>query len=301
MTLEQLRIFLAVAEREHVTRAAEALHMTQSAVSGAIHALEERHEINLFNRVGRGIQLTAEGREFLEDAKAIVALVRRAENTLADLSGISRGSLTIFASQTTASYWLPRHLVAFHQRHPRIDLKLEIGNTAQCAKAVIDGAADVGFIEGVVDEPSLRTVKVGTDRLFVVVGNEHEWARTPPANPGELLGTEWVLREAGSGTRSSFEQALVDWNLSLDELRIAMELPSNEAICTAVESGRLAAAVSEYVVRSGIVAGRLVHVPFVFPSRTLSIITHRDRKPSRASAALAQLLKDALPGDQPLG
>lgn len=292
MTLEQLRIFLAVAEREHVTRAAEALHMTQSAVSGAIHALEERHAINLFHRVGRGIQLTDEGRIFLAEAKAILGLVRNAENTLADLSGVRRGSLTIFASQTTASYWLPPYLVEFHKRYPEIDLRLEVGNTAQCARAVIEGAADIGFIEGVIDEPALRTAEIAKDRLMVVVGPEHEWTRNPPAGPGQLVEAEWALREAGSGTRSSFEEALKAWSIPPADLRIAMELPSNEAICTAVETGRLATAVSEYVSRSGVAAGRLVEIPFDFPARALSMITHRERRPSRASEVLSKLIDD---------
>ena len=190
MTFDQLRIFLAVAEREHVTRAAEALHLTQSAVSGAIHALEERHGVRLFHRVGRGIQLTEEGRVFLDEAKAIVALVRNAENTLADLSGVKRGALTIFASQTTASYWLPQHLVAFQGSYPGIDLRLEVGNTAQCAKAVLAGTADLGFIEGTVVEPSLQTETVARDRLVVVVGRGHPWAKSPPADPRELPNTE---------------------------------------------------------------------------------------------------------------
>ena len=290
MTFDQLRIFLAVAEREHVTRAAEALHLTQSAVSGAIHALEERHGVRLFHRVGRGIQLTEEGRVFLDEAKAIVALVRNAENTLADLSGVKRGALTIFASQTTASYWLPQHLVAFQGSYPGIDLRLEVGNTAQCAKAVLAGTADLGFIEGTVVEPSLQTETVARDRLVVVVGRGHPWAESPPADPHELPNTEWALREPGSGTRSTFEETLHRWGISMTDMRIAMELPSNEAICAAVEIGRLAAAVSESVARPGVEAGRLVVVPYEFPARALSMIRHRERHLSRAAQTFTRMI-----------
>jgi DNA-binding transcriptional LysR family regulator len=292
LTLEQLRIFLAVAEREHVTRAAKALNLTQSAVSGAIQALEERHAINLFHRVGRGIQLTEEGRIFLAEARTVLAMVRSAENTLADLSGVRRGTLTIYASQTTASYWLPPHLVRFHERHPQIDLRLEVGNTAQCARAVIEGTADLGFIEGAVDEPLLRMNEVGTDRLIVVVGNDHPWKHNPPASAAQLKETEWALREAGSGTRSSFEEALAAWGIAPSDLRVAMELPSNEAICTAVETGRLATAVSEYVGMNSVGMKRLVHVPFELPARVLRMIRHRERRPSRAAEAMSELILD---------
>lgn len=290
MTLEQLRIFVAVAEREHVTRAAEALHLTQSAVSGAIQALEDRHAINLFHRVGRRIQLTAEGRIFLAEAKVILAMVRSAENTLADLSGVRRGTLTIYASQTTASYWLPPHLVRFHERHPQIDLRLEVGNTVQCARAVVEGTADLGFIEGEVEEPLLLMDEIGTDRLMIVVGNEHPWSRHHPVSPTQLSESEWALREVGSGTRSSFEEALSAWGIALADLRVAMELPSNEAICTAVETGRLATAVSEYVGMNGVGMQRLVQVPLNLPARVLRMVRHRERRLSRAAKVMWQMV-----------
>lgn len=290
MTLDQLRIFLAVAEREHVTRAAEALNLTQSTVSGAINALETRHNVKLFHRVGRRIELTEAGKALVEEAKAILGLVRTAEATMADLSGTRRGTLTVFASQTIASYWLPRFLVRFYNRYPQIDLRLEVGNTAQCTRAVTAGSADLGFIEGTIDEPSVSVELIAKDRLVVVVGHEHPWNSEPPILPEQLGQTEWALREAGSGTRSSFEEALRMNGLQPAELRIAMELPSNEAICAAVEAGQLATAVSETVAQAGVSAGRLVVMPLELPSRAFSLIRHRERHRSRASEAFRELI-----------
>src|SRR5215831_2537338 len=117
MTLEQLRIFEAVAEREHVTRAAEALNLTQSAVSAAIAALEERHSVALFSRVGRRVELTDAGRLFLDEARAVLARARAAELALSEIAGLERGALTIYGSQTIASYWLPPRLVSFQGHH----------------------------------------------------------------------------------------------------------------------------------------------------------------------------------------
>ncbi len=139
MTLDQLRIFVAVAERQHVTRAAEALNLVQSAVSAAINALESRHAVKLFHRVGRGIELTEAGGVFLGEARAVLARAQAAELVLADLSGMRRGTLAIQASQTIASHWLPRHLVAFRAAYPDIVLRLGIGNTAEAAEAVRAG------------------------------------------------------------------------------------------------------------------------------------------------------------------
>src|SRR5215468_5034327 len=124
MTLEQLRIFEAVADREHVTRAAEALNLTQSAVSAAIAALENRHAVALFSRVGRRVELTDAGRLFLDEARAVLARARAAELALSEIAGLERGALTIYASQTIASYWLPPRLVSFRRAHPRITINL---------------------------------------------------------------------------------------------------------------------------------------------------------------------------------
>ena len=131
MTLEQLRLFVAVAECEHVTRAAEILHRTQSAVSSAIASLERGSGVALFHRVGRRIQLTEEGRVFLTEARAVLAQAAAAERALSDLAGLKRGMLSVMASQTIASYWLPQRLVAFRAKHPHVAVKALIGNTAE--------------------------------------------------------------------------------------------------------------------------------------------------------------------------
>jgi len=121
VTLEQLRIFVAVAEREHVTRAAALLGLTQSATSAAIQALERRHGTVLFDRVGRNVVLTEAGRAFLIEARALLARAESAETVLAELAGLRRGTLPVQASQTIAAYWLPAHLVHFHAQWPDID------------------------------------------------------------------------------------------------------------------------------------------------------------------------------------
>ena len=170
MTLEQLRVFVAVAERQHMTRAAEALHLAQSAVSAAVAGLEARHGARLFSRVGRGIELTEAGTLFLGEARAVLARAEAAELVLSELGGLQRGTLSLHASQTIASYWLPRHLVAFRRAHPGIDIRLAVGNTAQVADAVRGGLAELGFVEGAIEDPGLTITEIARDRLVVVVG-----------------------------------------------------------------------------------------------------------------------------------
>jgi len=290
MTLEQLRVFVAVAERQHVTRAAEALNLAQSAVSAAIAALEARHAIKLFHRVGRGIALTDTGVAFLVEARAVLARAAAAEPVLAELGGLKRGTLSLQASQTIASYWLPRHLVAFRRAHPGIDIRLCIGNTAQVAAAVHEGTAELGFVEGAVDDPALTSRLVARDQLVVVVAPNHPWATQDSLTAEALAQGEWVLREPGSGTRSVFEAALEDFGVACTSLRVALELPSNEAVRAAVEAGMGATALSASVAASSLEAGLLHQVKLVLPERDFHVLSHVGRYRTQAADALLRLI-----------
>ncbi|MFZ2017109.1 MAG: LysR substrate-binding domain-containing protein [Methyloceanibacter sp.] len=290
MTLEQLRIFVAVAERQHVTRAAQALNLAQSAASHAIAALEAQHGTKLFNRVGRGIQLTEAGQAFLEEARAVLAQAQRAELALSEFGSLKRGTLAVEASQTISSYWLPRHLAAFRRAYPEIEIRLGIGNTAQVAAAVANGASELGFVEATIDNPLLTSLAVARDQLVVVVSPDHPWAgRTLKVK--DLAAGEWVLREKGSGTRSVFEEALVKAGLHAEQLDAVLELPSNEAVRAAVETGLGATALSASVAAPSIEAGLLKLVRFPLPAREFHVLWHRERYRSRAAEALLALIR----------
>ncbi len=291
MTLEQLRVFVAVAERQHVTRAAEALNLAQSAASAAIAALEARHGAKLFHRAGRGIALTEAGALFLVEARAVLARADAAELVLSELGGLKRGTLVVQASQTIASYWLPRHLVAFHRTHPGIAIRLSIGNTAQVAAAVHEGAAELGFVEAVVAESTLVSQFVAKDQMVMVVGPEHAWAGRESLSTADLMTGEWVLREPGSGTRSALEEALAGLGVPASGMRVALELPSNEAVRAAVEAGLGATALSASVAAPSLEAGLLRQVRVALPERDFHVLRHSQRYRSQAGDALLRLLK----------
>lgn len=282
MTLHQLLIFVAVAEREHVTRAAEALNLTQSAVSGAIRALEERHAISLFDRVGRKIQLTQEGRAFLDEARQVLRAATNADQTLRDLRGLRRGDIRIYASQTTASYWLPERLVRFKAIYPEISVHLTIGNTTQVITSVLAGDAEIGFVEDKVSNPAISARLIHKDQLAIVVHTSHQWATLSRLKPAEMANSNWILRERGSGTRSAFEKALRRRGLNPARLPVTLELPSNEAVRAAVEAGGGATAISYAAVRSALTSNQLAAVPFQPIERPFLAIVHRDRRPSVA-------------------
>jgi len=293
MTLDQIRIFIAVAERQHMTRAADALHLTQSTVSAAIRSLELRHDVTLFHRVGRGIELTETGAIFLHEAKAVLSRAQAAEFTLSELGGLKRGTLSIQASQTIASYWIPRHLVSFKKAYPDIDVKLSVGNSADTAQAVLAGVADAGLVEGAIDHPALSKRTIAKDRLVIVVGNTHPWALSPPKDACALTATSWILREQGSGTRSEFESQLATLGLNPNDLDVSFSLPSNEAVRAAVESGSGATALSEFVVAGALRSGTLRAVPLHLPERCFQIIRHKERYASKALETFIAMIKKA--------
>ena len=284
MTLEQLRIFIEVAERLNMTRAAEALHLTQSAVSAAVAALEGRHGARLFERVGRGIELSEAGRAFLPEARGVLDRAAAAERALDDLAGLRRGRLTVAASQTVASYWLPPRLARFAQAHPGVALQLMAGNTAQTAEAVLAGTADLAFVEGDVDAPELSRAAVAADTLGLYVAPSHPLAGRR-VGLSELRAATWVLREPGSGTRAHFEGALAGRGAAAQALYVRLEVPSNEAALGAVEGGGLITAVSDLAAAALAGVGRVVRLPFELPPRDFTLLIHKERHRSRAAQA----------------
>lgn len=286
MTLEQLRIFVAVAGHGHMTRAARDLAMTQSAVSAAVAALEGRYGARLFDRVGRGIQLTETGRRFLPEARAVLDRAASARSALEDLVGIATGTVVVAASQTIASYWLPRRLAAFHDAHPGVRLDVTIGNTSRVESAVVEGAADLGLVEGATRHPALTRRQVDRDRLVLVVAS----SQPPPPEiaPGhiDLQALPWVIREAGSGTRAVLENHVAAKGLTIEDLRVFLVLPANEAVREAVEAGAGATIISEHVVARDVAAGLLRAVPIDLPEREFALVCHRERYAGAAQRAL---------------
>lgn len=293
MTLDQLRAFVTVAQHGHVTRAARALNLTQSAVSAAVAALESRHGTQLFHRIGRGIQLTAEGELFLGEALAVLSRAEAAERALTELSGLKRGALKLWASHTIAAYWLPPFLHRFRLRHPGIRLELHQGNTAEVAAAVTGCDADMGFVEGTVSDPQLVAEKMGEDEMVLAVGAYHPWSGASVPDLATLAEFDWILREPGSGTRQTMEHALAALGLKGAALKVGLELPSNEAVCAAVAVGAGATVISRLVAAPRVALGELAIIGPALSRRDFCALRTGARRRGRAEDALLALIREA--------
>ena len=209
------------------------------------------------------------------------ARVEAAQDALDDLGGLKRGRLSIHASQTIAGWWLPARLTRFHQAHPGIRIEVSIGNTREVADAVLEGCAELGLVEGELNEPALSRSVLDHDELVLVVAADHPAAQDG-AGPPDLKQMTWVLREPGSGTRSAFETALNQRGLAIDALDVAMTLPGNEAVAAAVEAGAGATVVSRNVVAARLRAGILAALPLTLPDRPFWLLRHKQRYRSKA-------------------
>jgi DNA-binding transcriptional LysR family regulator len=292
MTLDQLRIFVEVAERLHVTRAAEALGMSQSAASAAIAALESRYETRLFDRVGRGIRLSKAGQIFLREARAVLDRAAMARSVLQDLAG-HPGPVVIAASQTIAAHWLPRRLATFHAANPRVRFDVVIRNTNEVENAVVEGEANIGLVEGPTQHPALIRQQIDRDQMVLVVASH--LPPLPRTDKGrlDLRAINWVIREAGSGTRRGLEDLAIREGLSVDDLNVFLVLPSNEAVREAIEAGAGATIISRHVVASAIAAGKLREIAIELPQREYALVRHRDGHATVAQEALVKHLTRA--------
>jgi DNA-binding transcriptional LysR family regulator len=294
MTLDQLQIFIAVAEREHVTRAADAIGLAPPSVSSAVASLEREFGTKLFHRVGRGIALTEGGKLLLEEAHTLVNRADAVKLAMREFTGLSRGRLEIKASQTIASHFLPPRLVDFHQAYPGVALVVSLGNSAQVVEAIIRGNIELGFVEGPEEElqvSRLAVEMIARDDLVMVVSVKHPWVIMEKLTVDDLTAGKWILREDGSGTRAAFVKALGALGIPYGKLNIAIELPSNEAVLEAVLAGAGATILSARVCADVIKAGTLKRLPVTLAPRAFYAVQHADRYRSRAVSALLEILR----------
>lgn len=228
-TFRQLATFHAVARLGSVSAAADEMHLTQPAVSLQIAALEESAMTPLLQRTGRGIRLTEAGELLDSYALRILELWREAGEEMATLQGVFSGTLRVGAI-TTAEYLLPPMLVTFANEHPQVKLKLQVGNRDEIVRML--GAQEIDL--AIMGRPpaELKTVSTAFARhpMAFLVSPRHALMKAAQARPvtmEELSQQRILVRERGSGTRSTIERLFKDAGLPL---RIGSELSSNEAI-----------------------------------------------------------------------
>ncbi|BFM40434.1 LysR substrate-binding domain-containing protein [Synechocystis sp. LKSZ1] len=307
MTFEQLRIFMAVAEHLHFTHAADALYITQPAVSAAIHSLETEYGLKLFHRIGRRIEITDAGKLLQVEARKILDQVKLTERGLREFNQLQQGELNLGASFTVGNYWLPEKISRFRHNYPGITIHCTLANADDICTGTASGLYDLGLIAGEVKPVQRKVLEeetVGGDRLEIIVGKEHPWFEHPVVKTEELLKTSWVMREPGSGTQQMFEQALARWGILPSELEIILIFKSSEMVKAVVESGVGATALPELMVKKELRLKTLKAIKVIDASGTVMAkitrpilqLKHCQRFQTRAAKAFEALLLDPSSG-----
>ncbi len=283
-SLRQLEVFLATARYENVTRAAQALSMSQSAASGSLSELESQFDVKLFDRMGKRLQLSELGQQLRPQAESLLEQARALEQALAGEEVIGR--LKIGATLTIGNYIAVNMIADFRQHYPQADIVLQVANTETIAEQVASFELDMGLIEGELQHQNLDIVHWRRDELVVFAAPGHPLAQARALSDQDLLALPWIVRERGSGTRQAFDRAM---HGILTDLHIAMELQHTEAIKRAVEAGLGVGCLSQICLAEAFKRGTLV--PLAVPGRDFRrewfLITHREKY---HSAALKQWL-----------
>lgn len=282
----QLRAFHAVAAEGGFTRAAAALHVTQPTLSAQVKELEATYGIRLFERVGRGVEVSELGRALFAITSRLASLESEAEQLLASARGLLRGNLRVMADA-------PHHIIPllkpFAARYPAIRFSLTFGNTSEAIAAIHNRSCDVAVLPDLAPDPRIHQVPLRRDRLVLSVARAHPWARRKSVGLAELAGERMVLREPGSTTRALLEAALSAAGISLGE---TLDIGSREAVREAVaaELGAGVVLASEFGHDT-----RLVRIALGGPliESTEFAACLRDRLSVRAVAAFFDLLPPA--------
>ncbi len=261
MSDRRLQVFHAVAKQLSFTKAADALFMTQPAVTFQIKQLEEQYNTRLFERGHGQISLTDAGRVVFDYAERILGLSAEMDARLKDMTGHMVGPLLIGASMTIAEYLLPPVLGEFTGRYPGVLPRLLVANSETVQSQVAEHSLDVGFIEGDSLLPSLVTEVVCEDELMVVCAPSHPLARLKSIAPALLAQHAYVSREPGSGTREVCDHYLQEIGVAAESVQPVMELGSPEALKGLVATGRGFTIMSRAAVVKETQLGLLIGVP----------------------------------------
>jgi DNA-binding transcriptional LysR family regulator len=283
----RLKVFRTVAEHLSFHKAAEHLFLTQPAVTQQVKALEDELGARLFDRTPKGVSLTEQGSILLRYAQEAAALAAEAEAKLASGDGKLSGEFSLGVSTTIAQYVLPRLIGAFLSEHPRVQLSLQSGNTAEIVRLLVERKVSIGLIEGPARDREVRTEPFMEDEMVLITPADFEFERLTRE---QLLSSSLLMREQGSGSRRVVETALEKAGCRLKSFRTVMNLDSTEAIKSAVEAGLGIGFVSRWAILKELElrALKVAEVPGLRVARHFSLVSRTGPEPQGVAAAFRE-------------
>jgi DNA-binding transcriptional LysR family regulator len=271
-TLEQLRTFVAVAETEHVSKAAASLFLTQGAVTQQLRHFEAALGLQLMERAGRGVRLTDAGKALATACKAALRSVETVEDTARSMKSLESGSLDVGASPTCASYYLPFSLSTFSARYPAVKLSVTVEASATIGAQVLAGALDCGVIEG---EPTSELVAVvlARDEMVLVAHVDHPLSRLRRVTPAHLSKYRFLGRGPGWAGEQNVRKIV---GRAYDHSEI-LNLGHPEYVRAAAIAGLGYAVLPVLAVESDLRAGVLKRLPAPSSTRAISAVRRHSK------------------------
>ena len=232
-TLHQLKVFEATARHGSFTRAAEELYLTQPTVSIQVKQLTKAVGLPLFEQIGKRLYLTQAGQQLLNTCQQVFEGLEQFEMAIADIKGMKQGQLRI-AVITTAKYFVPRLLGPFCQRFPGIDISLKVTNHQNIQERMANNDDDLYIISQTPDQPDLTVHPFLENPLVVIAPKNHPLVGKTNIPIQALNGEQFIMREPGSGTRQAVQSLFEEHDV---EVKVRLELGSNEAIKQAIAGG----------------------------------------------------------------
>lgn len=296
--IRHLQVFLAIYELRSFSRAAERVHLTQPTVSGHIRTLETMFGTDLFDRTGRETLPTKAGDVLYPFARRILSLQDQARQEMALFVGKKKGVLEVGGSNIPGEYLLPAAIGRFKQQYPDIRVLLKIGDTEEIVTAVAEGTLEIGMVGAVIQRPEVSYQACQEDELIFVTPRGDTDDGNHTVDIGALRGRALVIREPGSGTRRTIEQALDNIGIGLTKhFDIIAEMGSTEAVRQAVMAGIGSTIISRRAVAEDLENGRL-HAPQLTGidlTRQFYQVLPRDRSLSPLASEFSHFLLDSCP------
>jgi len=292
--ISSLRVFLAAAEELNFSKAAKRLHMSQSAVSQHIQAMERAYGMELFLRRGRSIAMSEAGEALLPMAREVLRSARLLEDSLQEINRQIGGELLIGCSTSAGKYLLPALLSMFQEKYPDVHPRVKVMGREGVYDKLLNQVLPFGVSSKHFDHRDLECMPLFDDRIFLIVPVNHPWAAYGRATPDDLLDQKIIMREEISGTCETVMQGLKSYGITPDMLNVVMELGNPEAIEMAVERGVGIAFVSEMVAARGLAFGRVkkVELQGLDLHRTVHMARHIHYPLTRAQTLFWEFTKD---------
>ena len=294
INFHHLFIFHTVAQMGSFTRAAAELKISQPAVSIQVKKLERNLQTTLLERMRTGVTLTDTGEVVFEYTTRIFSLAEEMQLAIQDTSGLRAGRLTIGSSSTPGECILPLAIGIFCQRHPGVDVSLDISNTQEVIEQILSRELDLGMAGAPVSMSGLASFPYVKDEVVLVASPTHSLARRRRITLDDIAGESFIMRELGSATRKAAEDALTKRGMSA---RVAMELGSNEAVKRASAAGLGIGALSKFSVGPDVAAGylKVLKVRGWKCERPLTVLYRDDSRPTTIQSAFLSFLQTEKP------